>query len=142
MLWVEFIPCLTEDYSLRHSLSDNSEKLPWKGKEKVRIHVILMRGTSNQAHSSVEGCCWSQRTDTLVNCFSAFLSIGRCKNTDSQNISPENIYLKCCSASLPKHRVPHSWSLLSSSQGVLKVKVSCGWWLNPCRARWQSSFFS
>lgn len=31
----------------------------------------------------VEGCCWSQGTDVLVNGFSAFLRMGRCKNWGS-----------------------------------------------------------
>ena len=37
----------------------------------------------NQAHISVEGCYQSQGSDISVNDFSAFLSMGQCKNLGS-----------------------------------------------------------
>ena len=79
-----FIWGLTEDYSPGDRLSESSEQLLRRGGEQVSTYVILEKGVCNQAHILVENYCWSQGTVILVNDFSAFLSMGRCRKLGSQ----------------------------------------------------------
>ena len=100
------------------------------------------RVTCSQAHILVEGYCKSRGTGLSVNEFSAFLSVGRCKNLDLWNFLLKiSNYLRACFAVFPEHKVPHHWSspwILC----VLQDSGSSGQWLDSCRARWWVTFLS
>ena len=78
-----------EDESLGGSISDRSATPLQRGRGKVRIYVILVKGGGpcNQEDifaemccSSHEGYCQSRGADIITECFSAFLDMRRCKN--------------------------------------------------------------
>ena len=71
-----------EDYKLEHSLSENYSK---EVKGEVSIYMIFGKGLRAIKYILVEGCYNLGGADILVNGFSAFLSIGRCKKLGSQN---------------------------------------------------------
>ena len=75
----------------------------------------------NQAYFSLEGYCWSWVTDISVNDFTAFLSMERCKNSRSWEVSLKNI----CQPGFPGGRVPHSRpSPLNSFQGICRSETA------------------
>ena len=63
------------------SFSDSSEELLQKGNGIGQYRCDFDEGhMCSQAHIWLEACCQSLGTDTSVNDFSAFLSMGRGKN--------------------------------------------------------------
>lgn len=65
-----------EDYSLRDSISDGSEKLlPRCEQESSVLCVTLVKGgTYHQAHISPEACCLSQGADVTTTDVNALVS--------------------------------------------------------------------
>ena len=67
----------TEDYDPGDSLSESSENSSKRIREEGQYLCDFGEGgTCNQTHISVEGCCYTQGIDILINEFSAFLSMG------------------------------------------------------------------
>ena len=82
----------------------------------------------NQAHISVEGCCWSRGADACVNGFTAFLGIRRCKNWVHKIFSWK--YLTIWHPVLPVFPEPFTQSAsflisaLNIFQAVLKIRTA------------------
>ena len=122
----------TEDLSLRHSISDNSERLLWRGKGGAGY----IRDFCNK-----RPCIWNQKITikenqvSQVKGFSAFLCMGRCKIWAYWNHSLD-MYLS--------YLGPLSCVFSSESpQGAL-LEVAMMWWLDGwniyCLLIWQVIF--
>ena len=70
-----------EDYKLGDSLSESSENCSEKVKAEASIYVILVKGYMKSI--TLVGYCYLRGTNILVNGFSAFLSVRRCKKPGS-----------------------------------------------------------
>lgn len=102
----------SEGYNPGDSLSEISENCSNEVKREANIYGTLVKGVHAIEHISQYRVVQVQGTDILVNSFSTFLSVGRCKNMGSENFSPKNIYLKVCSPSSPRGQSASSWALL------------------------------
>ena len=96
----------SEDYRLEDSVSDSSEQLLQRGRGKVSIHVILVKGRvyAVKHRYFAESFCQSQVADVTMKDFSAFLDMRRCKDC------PETIYISedLFGQFFPECRAPHS----------------------------------
>ena len=59
-----------------------------EGKVSV-IHGFIKGGTCSQARVLAEACCCSQGTDVIIDDFSVFLDMERCKNWAHKIFSPK-----------------------------------------------------
>ena len=88
-LRVKFYLGQNEDFSLGGSISDSSEKLLHRGRGKISIYVILMKGrdTSSRAHILQNVAASLVKVAASHEDFSAFLDMRRCKNWDHKIFS-------------------------------------------------------
>ena len=115
--------------AFRIALRDCSTEAGWRSV----ANVILVKGQRLAARY--------EELMPLINDFSAFLDMGRCKSWAHKIFSWQ--YL---SEELPVF--PRMWrasfltSTLDSFQRVLKVRGYSGSWFKPCRGRWQVPTYS
>ena len=72
-----------EDYNLGDSLSESCEDYSKEVRGEASIYVTLTKGYMQSGTHLGRRLLHSRGTDILVNVFSAFLSMGRCRKLDS-----------------------------------------------------------
>ena len=148
---IEFYFGQNEDYSLGGSISDNSKKLPQRGRGKFIYTWLWWRGSKyNQAHIFCRklllvpgGLLLVRGVDITMKDLRAFLDMKWCKSS-AHKISWKypTIWWPILKV-FPGHRVPHSWSSpWTSFRGYFEGLWSQQLWINPCRGRWQVPTFS
>ena len=78
-----------EDHTPKDSTLASSEKLLQVEGKVSAIHGFIKGGTCSQARVLAEACCCSQGTDVIIDDFSVFLDMERCKNWAHKIFSPK-----------------------------------------------------